>query len=277
MHNTSEQLLAEHKMGRVLIVAGVDPSGGAGIHADVKTVTMLGQYAAGAITALTIQNTVGVSDAQGVDPAFVQAQIKAVLEDVGADAIKTGMLYSAAITETVAQVITAAAFAGAVIIDPVMVASSGDRLLDDHAVDVIRQRLFPLATLVTPNIPEAEILSGMQINTTEDMIKAGYAIRAQGAKAVLVKGGHLAAEILSDFLITGDGVHELKAPKLKTRHTHGTGCTYASAFAALMASGLSVEQAFPKAHAFVQSAIKVAPGFGQGHGPLGHAHAGEVR
>jgi hydroxymethylpyrimidine/phosphomethylpyrimidine kinase len=271
MKNTSQQPPAVQNMGRVLIVAGVDPSGGAGMHADVKTVTMLGQYAAGAITALTVQNTIGVSDAMGVDPAFVSGQISAVLEDVGADTIKIGMLYSSAITEAVADAIIRAGFTGAVVVDPVMVATSGDRLLDGHAVDGIRQRLFPLAALVTPNLPEAEILSGIKIQSTKDMIEAGQAIRAQGAKAVLVKGGHMDADTLSDFLITADGVHELTISKLNTRHTHGTGCTYASAFAALIASGLTIEQAFPKAHAFVQSAIKAAPGFGEGHGPLGHA------
>lgn len=258
-------------MGRVLIIAGSDPSGGAGIQADIKTVTMFGQYAAAAITALTVQNTISVKEAIGVEPRIVADQITAVLEDVGADAIKTGMLYSADVAEAVVQALEASGFDGPIIVDPVMVASSGDKLMDDAAVEVIRAKLIPMATLVTPNLPEAEILSGLKVTTPGEMEKAGRMILDMGASAVLMKGGHLNSDRLTDFLITDSEVTELSNAKIDTRHTHGTGCTYASAFASLLAAGNSLEIAFPLAHDFVKTAIESAPGFGAGHGPLGHA------
>lgn len=260
-------------MGRVLIVAGSDPSGGAGIQADIKTVTMLGQYAAAAITALTVQNTIGVKEAVGVEPCIIHDQIIAVLEDVGADAIKTGMLHSAEVVTAVADTLARSGFDGPVVVDPVMVASSGDRLLDDTAVVLIRDRLIPLAALLTPNLQEAEVLTGLNVTTPDEMEQAGQAILEMGASAVLMKGGHLKSELLTDFLITKGKTTALSTPKIATRHTHGTGCTYASAFASLMAAGYSLDQAFPVAHAFVQAAIAAAPQFGAGHGPLGHALA----
>lgn len=255
----------------MLVVAGSDPSGGAGIQADIKTITMMGQYAATAITAITVQNTIGVQEAVGIEPRVIRSQIEVVLEDVGADAIKTGMLHSADVVATVAETIPAAGFNGPVVIDPVMVASSGDPLLDDAAVALIRTRLIPQATLVTPNLPEAEVLTGLPVKDGGDMLKAGQAILDMGAQAVLMKGGHMNADVLIDYLITGQGVTEMSAHKRATRHTHGTGCSFASAFAALLAKGLTLEQAFPVAHQFVQDAIAAAPGFGAGHGPLGHA------
>lgn len=260
-------------MKRVLIVAGSDPSGGAGIQADIKTVTMFGQYAAAAITALTVQNTLGVKEAVGVEPRVVGAQITAVLEDVGADAIKTGMLPTAEVVAAVAEALEASDFSGPTIVDPVMVATSGDRLLDDTAIRLIRTKLIPMATLVTPNLPEAEVLTGKKVTTPDEMLQAGRLILEMGASAVLMKGGHLSSETLTDLLITKDKVAELSSPKIATRHTHGTGCTYASAFASLLAAGYSLYQAFPIAHNFVQTAISAAPGFGAGHGPVGHARA----
>jgi len=263
----------EKPMGRVLIIAGSDPSGGAGIQADIKTVTALGQYAAAAITALTVQNTLGVKEAIGVEPRIIQDQITAVLEDVGADSVKTGMLHSPEVVRAVADILSNSGFSGPVIVDPVMVASSGDRLLDDTAVALIRDRLIPLATLVTPNLPEAEVLTGQKVTKPDEMVQAGQTILEMGARAVLMKGGHLKSAQLTDFLITEGSVTELSAPKIETRHTHGTGCSYASAFASFLAAGHGLEQAFPVAHAFVQAAIAAAPGFGAGHGPLGHARA----
>lgn len=260
-------------MGRVLIIAGSDPSGGAGIQADIKTVTALGQYAAAAITALTVQNTLGVKEAVGVEPRIINEQITAVLEDVGADVIKTGMLHSVEVVNTVVESILSNGFAGPIVVDPVMVASSGDHLLDDTAVALIRERLIPLSALVTPNLPEAEVLTGQKVSTPDEMKQAGQTILEMGAPAVLMKGGHLNADRLTDFLITKDKTTEIAAPKVATRHTHGTGCSYASAFSSLLAAGYSLDQAFPVAHAFVQSAIAEAPGFGAGHGPLGHARA----
>lgn len=262
------------KMGRVLVIAGSDPSGGAGIQADIKSITMHGQYAATAITALTVQNTIGVKEAIGVDPRVIRAQIEAVLEDVGADTVKTGMLHSADVVAEVSQTLKDLEFKGPIIVDPVMVASSGDRLLDDRAVNLIKNDLIPMAALVTPNLPEAKVLTGLNVETNEEMQAAGRMILEMGAGAVLMKGGHQTAEVLTDFLMMHDGIHSLSAEKIQTRHTHGTGCSFASSFAALLASGLSLTEAFPVAHQFIQEAIKAAPGFGAGHGPLGHARVG---
>lgn len=264
-------------MGRVLVIAGSDPSGGAGIQADIKTITMLGHYAATAITALTVQNTICVTEAHGVEPRLVRAQAEAVLQDVGADAIKTGMLHSADLVSEVASIMRDLAFAGAVVIDPVMVATSGDRLLDDTAVSLIKTELIPLATLVTPNLPEAQVLTGMTLESDDDMQSAGRKILDMGAGAVLMKGGHQNRDTLTDFLITPSRTLSLSVPRVDTRHTHGTGCSFASAFAALLAAGQSLEDAFPVAHAFIQDAIAQAPGFGAGHGPLGHARVRDTK
>ena len=263
------------RMGRVLVIAGSDPSGGAGIQADIKSITMHGQYAATAITALTVQNTIGVKEAVGVEPRIIRAQIEAVLEDVGADTVKTGMLHSADVVAEVVQTLKDCSFKGPIVVDPVMVASSGDPLLDDHAVGLIRNELIPMAELVTPNLPEAKVLTGIDVETNEEMQAAGRMILDMGAKAVLMKGGHQNADVLTDFLMTAEGIHSLSAKKIQTRHTHGTGCSFASSFAALLASGLSLAEAFPVAHQFIQEAIRLAPGFGAGHGPLGHARVGK--
>ena len=264
----------QNRMGRVLVIAGSDPSGGAGIQADIKSITMHGQYAATAITALTVQNTVGVKEAIGVEPRVIRAQIEAVLEDVGADAVKTGMLHSADVVAEVSQTLKDSNFTGPLVVDPVMVASSGDRLLDDRAVDLIKNELIPMATLVTPNLPEAKVLTGLGVETNEEMQAAGRMILDMGAKAVLMKGGHQNAETLTDFLMTREQTLFLSAKKVQTRHTHGTGCSFASSFAALLASGMALADAFPVAHQFIQDAIRLAPGFGAGHGPLGHARVG---
>lgn len=260
-------------MGRVLVIAGSDPSGGAGIQADIKSITMMGQYAAAAITALTVQNTIGVKEAVGVEPRIIRAQIETVLEDVGADSIKTGMLHSADVVAEVAQTIADTGFKGPVVVDPVMVASSGARLMDDRAVDLIKNELIPQAALVTPNLPEASVLAGFDVQSDDDMRHAGAKILDLGAAAVLMKGGHQSSETLTDFLITPDETMSISAKKVDTRHTHGTGCSFASSMAALLAAGQSLKEAFPVAHKFIQDAIEAAPGFGAGHGPLGHARA----
>lgn len=259
-------------MGRVLIVAGSDPSGGAGIQADIKTVTALGGYAAAAITALTVQNTVGVSDVMPVPGSFVGDQMRAVLSDVGADAVKTGMLHDADCIAAVAGVLKDEAFAGEVVVDPVMVATSGDRLLNEDALGILRNELVPLASIVTPNIPEAAMLTGREVETFEQMQEAGRAILDMGARAVVVKGGHMPGNMMSDLLMTSGGESvTITRHLIVTRHTHGTGCTFASALAALLAQGARLDDAFNGAHAYVRRAIELAPGFGRGHGPLGHA------
>jgi len=260
--------------GRVLAVAGSDPSGGAGIQADIKTVTALGGYAAAAITALTVQDTKGVTGVLPVPADFVADQMKAVLADIGADCIKTGMLYDTPTINRVADVLVENAHAAAFVLDPVMIATSGDALLESGAIDLMKARLFPLATLVTPNTIEASLLTGVEISGVDDMVQAGEVILAAGAEAVLVKGGHLSGNALADILIPSDGdVVVIESHRVSTRHTHGTGCTMATAISALLAQGQPLEEAFRQAHTYVRRAIELAPGFGKGHGPLGHAAA----
>jgi hydroxymethylpyrimidine/phosphomethylpyrimidine kinase len=258
--------------GRVLIVAGSDSGGGAGIQADIKTVTMLDGYAATAITALTAQNTEGVYGVLPIPPEFIRRQIEVVLDDIGADAVKTGMLHDAAVIETVAAVLQQRASAVPLVVDPVMVAKGGARLIDPDAVEALKRLLIARAAVLTPNLPEAETLCGVAIGDVAAMRGAGETLLALGCKAVLVKGGHLASDIVSDVLVTGSGIRIWESPRIDTRHTHGTGCTLASAIAAGLAQGLGIENAVDRARAYVQRAIASAPGLGRGHGPLDHAH-----
>ena len=221
--------------GRVLIIAGSDSGGGAGVQADIKAVTMLGGYAATAITAITVQNTLGVSGVHPIPIPFVTAQARAVLDDIGADAIKTGMLGSAEMVEAVAEIIAGAGVAA--VVDPVMIAKGGAALLEDSAIAAVRERLIPLAALLTPNAPEAQALTGVSIETTDDLRRAGDALLALGAAAVLMKGGHVAGDTVTDLLITPAGETSFSGARIDTRHTHGTGCTLASAIAAGLAQG----------------------------------------
>ena len=258
--------------GRVLIVAGSDSGGGAGIQADIKTVSMLDAYAATAITALTAQNTEGVFGVLPIPPEFVRRQIEVVLDDIGADAIKTGMLHDAAVIETIAAVLQERATAIPLVVDPVMVAKGGARLIDPAAIEALKQLLIARAEIVTPNLPEAEILCGATIGNLAQMQAAGETLLALGCRAVLVKGGHLSGETVSDVLVTAGGARVWESPRIATRHTHGTGCTLASAIAASLAQGQDVENAVDRARTYVQRAIAGAPGLGRGHGPLDHAH-----
>ena len=258
--------------GRVLIVAGSDSGGGAGIQADIKTVSMLDAYAATAITALTAQNTEGVFGVLPIPPEFVRRQIEVVLDDIGADAIKTGMLHDVAVVETIAAVLQERATAIPLVVDPVMVAKGGARLIDPAAVEALKQLLIARAEIVTPNLPEAEILCGAVIGNLAQMRAAGETLLALGCRAVLVKGGHLSGETVSDVLVTAGGARVWESPRIATRHTHGTGCTLASAIAASLAQGQDVENAVDRARTYVQRAIAGAPGLGRGHGPLDHAH-----
>jgi hydroxymethylpyrimidine/phosphomethylpyrimidine kinase len=258
------------RIGRVLIIAGSDSGGGAGVQADIKTVTALGGYAATAITAITVQNTLGVSAVRTLDPDLVEAQARAVLDDIGADAIKIGMLGDTAIVEAVAGVLEGAPDVPAVV-DPVMVAKGGAALLTSHASAAVRDRLIPLAALLTPNAPEAAALTGLAIHTTDDLRRAGEALLALGAAAVLMKGGHIPGPTVTDVLMTSAGETTFEGPRIDTRHTHGTGCTLSSACAAGLAQGLTLERAVAQAWAYTSEAIRRAPGFGAGHGPLDHA------
>ncbi len=258
--------------GRVLIVAGSDSGGGAGIQADIKTVTALGGYAATAITALTAQNTLGVFGVEPVAPGFVRRQMEAVLDDIGADCIKTGMLHDAAIIAAVADCLAAMAPDVPLVVDPVMLATSGARLLDPAAVVALRERLIARATVLTPNIPEAEALLGRRIAGVADMEPAAAALRALGPRVVVLKGGHLDGDTVRDVVAGTGERYALESPRIATRHTHGTGCTLASAIATGIAQGMALRAAIERAHDFVQRAIRGAPGYGRGHGPLDHAH-----
>lgn len=258
--------------GRVLIVAGSDSGGGAGIQADIKAVTALGGYAATAITALTAQNTTGVYGVQEVPVDFIAQQMELVLRDIGADALKTGMLHSPAVLDCVAETFAREAAGIPLVVDPVMVAKGGASLLQDEARSMLRTRLLPLAAVITPNIPEAEILTGMDIGDEDAMHEAGRRLLDLGPQAVLMKGGHMAGPELVDLLISADGVERFLSPRIDTPHTHGTGCTLASATAAGIAQGLELSDAVRRARAYVREAIRTAPGYGQGHGPLNHAH-----
>jgi hydroxymethylpyrimidine/phosphomethylpyrimidine kinase len=258
---------------RVLVVAGSDSGGGAGIQADIKTITMLGGFAMTAVTALTAQNTLGVDEVLAVEPRFVGQQMKSVLTDLGADAIKTGMLGSARVIEVVADMCESLAFGVPLIVDPVMVAKGGARLLDKGAHEALVLRLLPLASLVTPNVPEAEILTGMSITTLRDMERAADALLGLGPSAVLMKGGHLEGDTVVDILRTADGAeHRFESPRIVSRSTHGTGCTLASGIAAGIAEGLTLQGSVARARDFVIKAIELAPGLGRGHGPLEFAH-----
>jgi hydroxymethylpyrimidine/phosphomethylpyrimidine kinase len=257
--------------GRVLVIAGSDSGGGAGIQADIKAITAMGAFAATAITALTAQNTLGVHGVFPVPPAFLRQQIDVVLDDIGADAIKTGMLGDTSTIETVCDALSARPVRLPFVLDPVMVAKGGHHLLTVEAVATLRQRLLPMASVLTPNLPEAEALAGMPITKPADMRPAAEALLALGVPAVLLKGGHLPGDRVMDLLATPDGTEAFEAPRINTRHTHGTGCTLASALAAGLAQGMTLRDAASRARAYVRAAIAGAPGYGRGHGPLNHA------
>jgi hydroxymethylpyrimidine/phosphomethylpyrimidine kinase len=256
--------------GRVLICAGSDSGGGAGIQADIKAVTALGGFAMTAITALTAQNTRGVHGVMGVDAGFIRLQIRVVLQDLGADAIKTGMLADSATIEAVCDALAEFGPGIPLVADPVMVAKGGHPLLAPEAVATLRARVLPMAAVITPNIPEAEALSGLPIADVADMHRAADKLLSLGVRAVLLKGGHGSGAVLTDLLATRDGTEAFESARIETRHTHGTGCTLASALACGLAQGMALRDAVIRARAYVRAAMLAAPGFGAGHGPLGH-------
>jgi hydroxymethylpyrimidine/phosphomethylpyrimidine kinase len=254
--------------GRVLIIAGSDSGGGAGIQADIKAVTAMGGYAATAITAITVQNTLGVHAVHTLPLDLIGAQARAVLDDIGADAIKTGMLGATDVVERVAAILDSSD--APAVVDPVMIAKGGAALLPDEAVQAVRSLMIPRAALLTPNAPEAEALTGLTVVDLDGQRRAGAFLLGMGAAAVLMKGGHIAGDTVIDVLVTPSGETLLEGPRVDTRHTHGTGCTLASACAAGLAKGLPLEAAVAEAWAYVAEAIRRAPGLGQGHGPLDH-------
>ncbi len=260
---------------RVLTIAGSDSGGGAGIQADLKTIAALGCYGASAITALTAQNTTGVRAIHPVPPAFTAAQIDAVLEDIGADAVKIGMLYSSELIRTVAQSLRRWG-ARHIVLDPVMVAQSGDRLLREEAVEALKEQLIPLADLITPNLPEAEVLLGRPLRGAAEMEEALPDLGRLGSRAVLLKGGHLEGAESTDLLYVP---HEgrtvaFSSPRLATRNTHGTGCTLSAAVAAGLAKGRPLLEAVREAKAYLEAALRAGAGYaiGRGHGPVHHFH-----
>jgi len=265
--------MTQDTQGRVLIIAGSDSGGGAGIQADIKTCSAFGAYAMTAVTAVTAQNTLGVHAVEMMPAALVKAQIEACLSDIGADVVKIGMLGTKEIIDVVAEAVDELdAF---VILDPVAVATSGDALLNEDAIEALREKLLPLADLVTPNVPEAALLTGLNIKDVDDLTKAGDALLSRGVYAALMKGGHLVGKSVVDVLVSEEGANIMSGPRLHMRHTHGTGCTLASAVAANMALGLDLDEAVMRAREFVFEAIRTAPGFGseKGHGPLNHGLA----
>ncbi|NNC37305.1 MAG: bifunctional hydroxymethylpyrimidine kinase/phosphomethylpyrimidine kinase [Acidimicrobiales bacterium] len=258
------------KVGRVLVVAGSDSGGGAGIQADIKTCTAFGVYSATAITAITAQNTTGVQRSEALAPDLVADQMRSVLSDIGADVIKIGMLANAEIINAVADIIAKDAEDISVVLDPVLAATSGDPLLEGSAIEVLKEKLMPLADIVTPNTHEAALLTGLKIESAEDMIKAGDELIKMGAYAALMKGGHLEGKSVTDILVSEEGNQMMNAPRIHSRHTHGTGCTLASAVASMMAQGAPLEIAVMEAREFVFEAIRSAPKLGKGNGPLNH-------
>jgi len=256
-------------MRRVLTIAGSDSGGGAGIQADLKTFAAYGVYGASAVTAITAQNTVTVSAVQILPGALVRAQIDAVLGDIGADAVKTGMLGSVEVVLAVVDALLAH-HPPAVVVDPVMISKSGNTLLDTDAVAAVRERLLPRADVLTPNAPEAAALTGREVHSISTAREAALRLHALGPKAVLVKGGHLPGSDVVDVLYDGHHVHELRSARIVSTHTHGTGCTLASAIAAALARGAGLEAAVIDARAYVAGAILHAPRLGRGHGPLDH-------
>ena len=261
--------------GRVLIVAGSDSGGGAGIQADIKTVTALGGYAMTAVTALTAQNTRGVFSIHEVPADFVAEQMRVVLSDIGADCVKVGMLHTPDVIGAVCDVLEAEAAAGGrrvpIVVDPVMVAKGGESLLAPEAMASLKARMIPLADVLMPNVAEAEALTGLTLRGPDDAGPAARKLAASGA--VLLKGGHLPGATVIDILaVDGEIVEVFESPRIDTPHTHGTGCTLASATATGLAQGMAVRDAVARARRYVHEAILTAPGLGHGHGPLNHAH-----
>jgi len=256
-------------MNKILTIAASDSGGGAGIQADLKTITVLGAYGMSALTAITAQNTVGVNAVQPLPPACVREQIDAVMSDIGAIAVKTGMLLNAEIITVVAETLQRHRVE-CLVVDPVMQSTSGHSLLEQDALKELQEQLLPLATLVTPNLNEAALLTGSPVQTLADMQRAAEAIHAMGPAAVLVKGGHLEGECV-DVLFDGCAHHCFRGPRIDTKHTHGTGCTLSAAIAVMLGRGLELRDAIEQARQFLRAALRSARPLGSGHGPVNHA------
>ena len=258
-----------YPQSRVLIIAGSDSGGGAGIQADIKTVTSLGSYAMTAVTAVTAQNTMGVKEITLIPKKNVQKQITMILDDIGADAVKIGMLHNVSIIKCVHHILKKYNLKN-IVIDPVMVAKGGTKLINNNSITFLKKLLLPLAKLITPNIPEAEVLIGCSISNKEDMIEAAKKILNMGPKNVLLKGGHLKSKMIFDILITQQGIKVFSKKKIKTKNTHGTGCTLSSALATCLSQKKNIYKSCKISLNYVNRAITYAPGYGKGFGPLNH-------
>ena len=258
----------------VLVIAGSDPSGGAGIQADLKTLTSLGVYGMTAITALTEQNSNGVFDILEIPIEFVIKQINCCLSDINANAVKIGMLHSADLISAVLEALFNNNIVSNknvnIVLDPVMVAKGGHKLLKENAIDALKNFIKVAQPILTPNIPEAEILTGIKINNLNDMKNVGKEIINLGASHVILKGGHMKARVMTDLLINSSEIHTIETSKIITNHTHGTGCTMASALSASLAKSIDIRHSFEIAHKYVNNAIKTNPKFGRGNGPINH-------
>ena len=257
---------------KVLIIAGSDSSGGAGIQADIKTVTALGSYAMTAITAVTSQNTNGVKSIQSITPAEISKQIEFTSKDIRPDAIKIGMLHSVEIINAVLKSLNKIKVEK-IILDPVMVAKSGTKLIDNRSINILKSKLIKKVSLITPNIPEAEILTKIRINSVDDMIHAARILISLGAKNVLIKGGHLKSKIMQDIFVNKKKVITFRNKKINTKNTHGTGCTLSSAIATYYSCGKTLKKSCEMAIKYVNYAIGTAPKFGKDHGPINHLSA----
>lgn len=258
---------------RVLTIAGSDSGGGAGIQADIKAISAMGCYAASALTAITVQNTLGVEDVHPIPLDILRGQIDAVLSDIGADAVKIGMLHSSEVVEVVADALQRHQISN-VVLDPVMVSTSGHRLIEESAIETLKSRLLPLARVITPNIPEAEILSGTKITSNDDLPAIARELSCGGRISVLLKAGHLDADTLTDVLYNAEEqtIHHFSSPRISSPNTHGTGCTLSSALAAALAKGLPLTEATRQAKEYLAGALRAGAEYkiGNGHGPVHH-------
>ena len=257
---------------KILIIAGSDSSGGAGIQADIKTVTSLGSYAMTAITAVTSQNTTGVKSIVSIDPKEISKQILFTCRDIKPDAIKIGMLHSESV---IRSVISSLKLIGVpkIILDPVMVAKGGSRLINNKAINILKKQLIKKVSLITPNIPEAEVLTDLKIKDTQDMIKAAKILLSMGAKNILIKGGHLKLEIVKDIFVNKKEIKFFSNKKIKTRNTHGTGCTLSSAIATFFSCGKLLNKSCELGIKYVNQAIESNPNYGKGNGPVNHLNS----
>ena len=261
---------------KILIIAGSDSSGGAGIQADIKTVTALGSYAMTAITAITAQNTLGVKSVVAISPQEIEKQILSVCADITPDAVKIGMLHSSKVIKIVLKNISKIKTTK-IVIDPVMVAKGGTKLIDSAAIKFLKDKLINKAFLITPNIPEAEVLTNKKISNVEDMIEAAKVLKNQGVKNILIKGGHNKSKYVEDIFLNNKEIKIFRHKRIKTKNTHGTGCTLSSAITTFLSCGKPLKKACELGIKYVNQAIGSNPNYGKGHGPINHINSMKIK